>query len=102
MPATSNERAASDGSASPDLASSLGPCLLPIMDLFVSQPDKLKDTLIPLVKGMLDHRATIKQRETSHACFNKHLTDEHGAVEKDEAGNPKSFIPNSLRSKCPI
>lgn len=114
MPATSTDRAASGGSAatggttaaaasaSPDLASVLGPRLLPIMDLLVSQPDELKDTLIPLIKGMLDHRATIKQRETSHARFDKHLTDEHGVVANDEAGNPKPFIPNSLRSKCPI
>ena len=52
---------------------------------------------------MPDLSATIKQKEESHARFDrpaKNLTT--GEALLDEASNPKPFIPNSLRGNCPL
>ncbi len=97
-------RAAYGGSAAdPILAPLLGSRLQPIMDLLATQPDELKGIIISRSREMLDLRVTIKQREKSHARFEKPSTDATtGAVLNDKDGNPQPFIPISLRSKCPI
>jgi hypothetical protein len=103
--ATATTRAASGGSAAAapsDLASLLGPRLMPLMDLLATQPDELNGTIISLSREMLDLRVTIKQRMKSHARFDKPSTDAAGKIQMDKDGNPLPFVPNSLRSKCPI
>jgi len=73
------------------------------MDLLATQPDELKGIIISQSREMLDLRVTIKQREKSHARFEKPSTDATtGSVLNDKDGNPLPFIPISLRSKCPI
>ena len=89
--------------AAENLLSTLSSRLEPIKGLLVSQPDELKGYIISKLTEMLDLRVTIKQREKSYARFDKPLTDATtGAVRHNEAGDPLPFIPNSLRSKCPI
>ena len=106
-PATASNRrnAASGGAATaaPPNPSNLDSRLEPLKVMLVTQPDELKGTIISLSKEMLDLRATIKQREESYARFDKpSLNPTTGEIMNDEAGNPLPFIPNSLRSKCPV
>ena len=52
---------------------------------------------------MLDLLATVKQRSTSHTCFEKPTTNaKSGEVLKNGAGGNKQFLPNSCRGSCPI
>ena len=105
-PPTSEERGAAFGGSAgvaTDLASLLGPRLMPVMDLLATQPEELKGTIISQLREMLDLRATIRQRKKSHARFDKPSLDPTtGEIKRDEEGNSLPFVPNSLRSKCPI
>eukprot|EP00956_Cyclotella_meneghiniana_P015072 scaffold22841_cov21-Cyclotella_meneghiniana.AAC.2 len=90
-------------SAAPPNPSNLDSRLESLKVLLATQPDELKGTIISLSKEMLNLRATIKQREESYARFDKpSLNPTTGEIMNDEAGNPLPFIPNSLRSKCPV
>lgn len=80
-----------------------GTRLEPIMDILESQPTELKGTTISLLNEMLDLRATIKQRVSTHARYDKPTTNAAtGAELMDVEGAPKPFIPTNLRRKCPI
>ena len=52
---------------------------------------------------MLDKLTIIKQRKKSSLRFTKPVTDpKTGKGLTDENGEPKKFVPNSCRSKCPV
>ena len=103
---SNNGRAAQGSSANAiiDLtASLLDKRLLPIKDVLALQPTQLKDTTITASTEMLDILATIRQREKSHARFDK--PQRHpvtGDVLVGEDNIPKPFIPSSLRAKCKV
>lgn len=103
---SNNGRAAQGSSANAiiDLSASLlDKRLLPIKDVLALQPTQLKDTTITASTEMLDFLATIRQREKSHARFDK--PQRHpvtGDVLVGEDNIPKPFIPSSLRAKCKV
>ena len=80
-----------------------GARLDPAKTALESLPAELKGNVIPLLEGMLDLLTTIKQKKETRARFKKPATNPTtGAVLRNEAGEPKPFIPNSLRDKCPL
>ena len=102
-----NGRAAQGSSANAiidlTVSSLLDKRLLPIKDVLALQPTQLKDTTIAASTAMLDILATIRQREKSHARFDK--PQRHpvtGNVLVGEDNIPKSFVPSSLRAKCKV
>ena len=84
--ATDTRRAASGSSAAvaTDLASLLGPRLIPTMDLLATQPEELKGTIISRLREMLDLHATIRQGKKSHARFDKPSVDPTTGKEKTD------------------
>jgi hypothetical protein len=93
---SSNVHATAKAAAPTDLASLLGPRLMPLMDLLATQPDELNGTIISLSQEMLDLHVTIKQRMKSHTQFDKPSTDAKGKIQNNKEGNPLPFVPNSL------
>ena len=85
------------------LKHALGPRLEPLMGIFASQPTELYATLIPKIKGMLSLVATIRQREEGFKRFVSPWVDPAtNQPHTDEMNQPRAFVPNSLRAKCPI
>lgn len=86
------------------LAETLGTRLQPMTSLLASQPEELKGYLISSAKDMLAKATTIRQRKQSVKRFTDPWVDpKTNKPHMDETTNqPKSFIPNSLRSKCPV
>lgn len=86
------------------LADTLGSRLQPMTSLLASQPEELKGYLISSAKDMLAKATTIRQRKQSVKRFTDPWIDpKTNKPHIDETSNqPKSFIPNSLRSNCPI
>ena len=81
----------------------VGSRLEPIIEDLASQPKSLQTTLIEIQHSMLDKLATIKQRMKSSLRFTKPVIDpKTGKESTDEDGAPKTFVPNSCRSKCPV
>jgi hypothetical protein len=67
------------------------------------QPKKFQTTLIELQHSMLDKLASIKQRKSSYLRHIKPVIDSKTGEESlDDDGNPKKFVPNSCRAKCPV
>ena len=85
------------------LTSTLGPRLAPMIGILVSQPTELNEPLISKSKEMLKLIASIQQRIESSRRFDKQVVDpETNQPLLDSDGNPKPFIPNSCRAKCPV
>ena len=86
------------------LAETLGTRLQPMTSLLASQPEELKGYLISSAKDMLAKATTIRQRKQSVKRFTDPWVDpKTNKPYMDETTNqPKSFIPNSLRSNCPV
>jgi len=87
----------------PDPHQLIGTRLEPIMRDLASQPKKFQTTLIEFQHSMLDKLASIKQRKSSSLRHNKPVIDSKTGKELlDDDGNPKKFVPNSCRAKCPV
>ena len=85
------------------LTSTLGPRLAPMIGILASQPTELNEPLISKSKEMLKLIATIQQRIESSRRFDTQVVDpETNQPLLDTDGNPKPFIPNSCRAKCPV
>ena len=81
----------------------VGSRLEPIIEDLASQPKSLQTTIIEFQNSMLDKLVIIKQRKLSSLRFTKPVTDpKTGKGLTDENGEPKKFVPNSCRSKCPV
>ena len=75
----------------------------PVKEVLESLPTELQQKVTSLLGDVLDLFATIKQKEETRARFTKSAKDPTtGETLKDGAGNERTFVPNSLRGKCPI
>ena len=108
---TDSGSAAEGGSAAPpikasphaNLLKSLGPRLEPMMGVLASQPKELQEAIISQSKEMLDLATTIMQREESFKRFTAPWVDPTtGQTHVNAQNQPRSFVPNSLRAKCPV
>ena len=74
-----------------------------MMGVLATLPDELKEEIIQRSRRMLDATASIKQRLETIARFEGNWVDaKTGQPVLDSSGNPRPFIPNSLRGKCLI
>lgn len=87
-----------------DLSAALGARLAPMKEILALQPDELKGTLISKSKEMLDLVTTIRQRQETFGRFSQPWINPktQQPYVNEETNEPKPFIPNSLRIKCPI
>ena len=93
--------------AAPSAASpaplTLHPRLHPIKDVLAAQPDQLRTSIISKSKEMLDLRGTISTRESRYQKFLAPQPEPTTRAEPAETtGITSTYIPNSLRSKCPL
>ena len=73
------------------------------MEALASQPNSLQTKLISSANEMLDALDNINQRESNMSRLAKPVVDaRNGTQLTDESGQPKQFVPNSCRAKCPI
>lgn len=87
----------------PDPHQLTGTRLEPIMRDLASHPKKFQTILIEFQHSMLDQLASIKQRKSSCLRHTTPVIDpKTGKESLDDDGEPKKFVPNSCRAKCPV
>lgn len=99
--------ATSGGSANinvpPKLKQLIGTRLEPIIEPLATLPLELQTHIITELNVMLDLHASIEQRRTTNARFEKPATNPTTGEELvDDEGKPLEFVPNSIRSKPPV
>ena len=89
--------------AKAELLKSLSPRLEPMREVLEAQPKELLLAIIDKAKSMLDLVVTIRQRCEGFKRFAQPWVDPTtGEPHLDAQNQPRRFIPNSLREKCPI
>ena len=101
-PANANATTAASITNPPDSIVT-GTRLEPVATILALQPEELKGTLISKLTEMLDLRATIKQRESTHKSrYNKPSRRPATGADSTDVPDDPPFIPGYLRIKNPL
>ena len=80
-----------------------GTRLEPVASILALQPEELKGTLISRLNEMLDLRATIKQRASTHKSrYDKPSRRQATGAQSTDVPDDPPFIPGFLRTKNPL